>query len=72
MLLCAARNLHLMRRGCLQENEMPNRGELVRVKGKPAIAAAPAPADARPVIAFCAIGFIVTIGATAAHLFLHW
>ncbi len=50
---------------------MPNRGELVRVKGKPVVAAAQAPTKAWPVVAFCAIGFFLTIGATAAHVFLH-
>jgi hypothetical protein len=53
----------------LQENEMPNRGEFVRVKGRVKVATAPAP-TAWPIVAFCALGFVLSLGEAATQLFL--
>jgi hypothetical protein len=55
----------------LQENAMPNRGELAGVKRRPlAVAAAASPADAWPVIGFCALGLMMSVGAALSRLLL--
>jgi hypothetical protein len=40
---------------------MPNRGELAPAQRRPSTAAAAAPADAWPIVGFCALGFLMSI-----------
>jgi hypothetical protein len=51
--------------GHLEENDMPNRGELARATRRPSTAAA-APADAWPIVGFCALGFLMSIFAASS------
>jgi hypothetical protein len=45
---------------------MPNRGELARAKRRPSTVAAAAPADAWPIVGFCALGFLISICVAAS------
>jgi hypothetical protein len=47
---------------------MPNRNEIPTPVRRPNAVAAAAPDDAWPIIAFCAIGFLITIYAAVAGL----
>jgi hypothetical protein len=49
---------------------MPNRGELAGVKRRPLAVAAVSPADAWPVIGFCALGLMMSVGAALSRLLL--
>jgi hypothetical protein len=53
-------------RGPLEENHMPNRGELARAKPRSSTAAAAVPADAWPIVGFCALGFLMSIFAASS------
>ena len=44
---------------------MPNRGELGRATRRPSTVAAAVPADAWPIVGFCALGFLMSIFAAS-------
>ena len=45
---------------------MPNRGELGRALRRPSTLAVAAPADAWPIVGFCALGFLMSIFAASS------